>query len=79
MSSENPRIRHHHQDVDAESHYFDDVAAHRVFDEFTEAQYSLVLDMMLQGVARGGRVLDAGCGWGLARGACPQWLGRIRG
>jgi SAM-dependent methyltransferase len=64
MSSENPGTLHHTQDLDAESHYFDEVAAHRVFDEFTEAQYSLVLEMMLRGVAKGGRVLDAGCGSG---------------
>ena len=64
MASENPGTLPHKQDVDAESHYFDDVAAHRIFDEFTEAQYSLVLEMMLNGVSRGGRVLDAGCGSG---------------
>ncbi len=70
MSSENPSTQHHEQDVDAESHYFDDVAAHRVFDEFTEEQYSSVLELMLQGVASGGRVLDAGCGSG-------AWLGAL--
>jgi len=55
---------HDRQDTGAESRYFDEVAEHRSFDEFSTEQYQRVLDRMLAEAPREPRVLDAGCGSG---------------
>jgi SAM-dependent methyltransferase len=59
------------QDRQAESKFFDDLATERSLDEFSKHTYVEVLEHLLDGLARGSRILDAGCG-------CGVWLWELQ-